>query len=122
MYTALLVDDEEAILGMLAKLLEKDGFRVITADSAAAGIARLREERVDVVLTDLRMESVLAGFEVVKAAHTMARRPVIVVLTAFPVPTSEWKRSGADALIVKGVKCNAIPKQLKALLARRGSR
>jgi CheY-like chemotaxis protein len=120
MFTALLVDDEEPIRGMLAKLLERDGFRVVTAESAASGIARLAED-IDCVVTDLRMETPLAGFEVVKAARRMARRPVIVVLTAFPVPGSEWRSAGADALIVKGVKCSAIPKQLKALLAKRAA-
>ena len=92
MLKALLVDDDEAVRGMLALFLEKDGFSVVTASSAATGAAMLAKEKIDVVITDLRMESPLAGFEVVRAARQVVPRPVIVVLTAFPVPTSDWKR------------------------------
>src|SRR5690242_1462774 len=104
MFKALLVDDEAAILRMLAKVLEMDGFTVSTASSAAQGTAMLAgEERFDLVITDLQMESTLAGFEVIRAAGRVVPRPLIVILTAFPVPATEWKEAGADALFVKGV-------------------
>ena len=119
MFRALLVDDEEAVRGMLTKMLERDGFSVVTASSAARGTAMLAEERVDIVITDLRMESPLAGFDVVRAATRLVPRPIIVVLTAFPVPASDWKDAGADALVVKGSNAGSLTKQFKALLARR---
>lgn len=120
MFNALVVDDEEVILHMLAQVLERDGFRVVTASSAADGAAMLAQGEVfDIVITDLRMESPLAGFDVVRAANRAEPRPVIVVLTAFPVPTSDWKDAGADALFVKGVNTWTLPKQLKALLNKR---
>jgi DNA-binding response OmpR family regulator len=118
MFKALVVDDDDAIRAMLAQFLERDGFSVLTAGSAAKGTAMLGEH-VDIVITDLRMESPLAGFDVVRAAAQMAPRPVIVILTAFPVPNSEWRSAGADALFVKGANTFALPKQLKALLAGR---
>lgn len=115
----LLVDDEDAIRSMLATLLETHGFSVVTADSAAAGSAKLAAEPVDIVITDLRMESPLAGFEVVRVARERTPRPLIVVLTAFPVPSSEWKKAGADQLWVKGMNTLGLPNRLKALLSRR---
>lgn len=121
MFKALLVDDEEAVRGMLAKMLERDGFSVLTASSAAIGMAMLAEGEIDIVITDLRMESPLAGFEVVKAANGMVPRPVIVLLTAFPVPVSDWKSAGADALVVKGTNTGSLAKQFKALLTARAS-
>ncbi len=121
MFKALLVDDENAIRDVLAKLLEREGFSVVTADSAAAGAATLARQQVDIVVTDLRMESPLAGFEVVKAASRISPRPVIVILTAFPVPASDWRSAGADALIVKGMKTFDLPKKLKALLTKRAA-
>jgi CheY-like chemotaxis protein len=119
MFKALLVDDERAVRQMLAAVLERDGFSVVTAGSAADGKAMLEEVQVDVVVTDLRMESPLAGFEVVQAARLLVPRPIIVVLTAFPVPASEWTKAGADALILKGANTLALTKQLLKLLARR---
>jgi CheY-like chemotaxis protein len=119
-FKALLVDDEEAIRHMLAKVLETNGFTVATASSAAEGRAMLAHgDAFDVIVTDLRMESPLAGFEVVRAACEIVPRPLVVVLTAFPVPRSDWQSAGADALLVKGLDTLSIPKQLKRLLARR---
>jgi DNA-binding NtrC family response regulator len=117
MLKALLVDDEDAILRMLAQVFEKNGFTVVTAKSARQGKAILSEGAAfDAVVTDLRMESSLAGFEVVKFASKLAPRPVIVILTAFPVPASDWKKAGADALCMKGMNTFDLPKQLKALI------
>lgn len=120
MFKALLVDDEEAILTMLARVLEMNGFSVLTANSAQRGAAMLAQgESFDIVVTDLKMESPLAGFDVVKAANQAVPRPVIVILSAFPVPASDWKNAGADALCVKGVNTFALPAQLKTLLQQR---
>lgn len=119
MFKALLVDDDEQVLRMLAKFLERDGFSVLTASSAATGKAMLAEEQIDIVITDLRMESPLAGFDVVRAAGRLVPRPLIVVLTAFPVLKSDWRDAGADALFVKGTNTFALPKQLKSLLVGR---
>lgn len=120
MSRVLLVDDEVAILRVLATVLEMDGFTVVTATSAVQGTAMLAQgEAFDVVVTDLRMESPLAGFEVVRAAYRVVPRPAIVVLTAFPVPAADWRNAGADALVVKGTNTIALPKQLKALLKDR---
>ncbi len=121
MLKALLIDDEPAVLDVLSTLLERDGFSVLTAASAAEGSAVLAQKQVDIVVTDLRMESPLAGFEVVRAARRIEPRPVIVLLTAFPVPTSDWRSAGADALVVKGVKPGQLPKYLKGLLIQQAA-
>src|SRR3954469_5144250 len=96
----LLVDDEESILKMFKSILEMDDFAVETASSAGAGIAALNNDTFDVVVTDLRMETQLAGYDVVRAATNLRPKPVVAIVTAFPVPASEWKKAGADALFV----------------------
>lgn len=119
MAKALLVDDEEAILKLLSTVLGMHGFSVQTANSGHQAISLLEQSDYDVVLTDLRMESPMAGFEVVGAASRIVPRPAIVVLTAYPVPLNEWQGAGADALYVKGSNTLSLPDQLKALLDQR---
>jgi CheY-like chemotaxis protein len=120
MFRTLLVDDERAIVEMLATVLERGGFEVVTASSAAQGTAILAEaEGFEIVVTDLKMESPLAGFDVVRAAAQAVPRPLIIVLTAFPVPAPDWKNAGADALFIKGRNTWQLPEQLKALLQQR---
>jgi response regulator RpfG family c-di-GMP phosphodiesterase len=53
--TVLCVDDEVGILSALKRLLRPTGYRVLTANSAAAGLALLASEAVDLVISDMRM-------------------------------------------------------------------
>ncbi len=119
MYRVLLVDDETMLLRILSQILEHAGFSVTTADCAEGAKAELaKNQPFDLVVTDLRMESPVAGFEVVSAANAQSPRPLIVILTAFPVPAFEWKAAGADALYVKGLNTAQLPAELKSLLDR----
>ncbi len=53
--TVLCVDDEPNILSALRRLLRPAGYRVLVADSGAAGLAVLEDESVDLVISDMRM-------------------------------------------------------------------
>ncbi|CDG84320.1 HD domain-containing phosphohydrolase [Janthinobacterium agaricidamnosum] len=53
--TVLCVDDEPNILSSLRRLFRARGYRVLTADSGAAGLAVLDSETVDLVISDMRM-------------------------------------------------------------------
>ena len=116
MYRTLLVDDEDAILNLLSVILGRQHFSVRTATSAQAAIALLTEEHFDLVVTDLRMETPWAGFEVAKVAQETNPRPVVAILTAFPVPGRDWRATGADALFVKGSRPLELPTRLEELL------
>ena len=111
----LIVDDEPAILGMLKILLESSSFQVETATSAAKAKELLRESAFDIVLTDMRMETPTAGYDVVRCARERRPRPAIAILTAFPISPSEWRPSGADALLVKGTSVLSLPDTLRSL-------
>ena len=114
----LIVDDEPAILSLLRTILESESFEVETARSAAEAKLRLSQQHFDLVLTDMRMESSIAGYDVVRAARKLNPRPAVAILTAFPIPASDWRSSGADALMVKGMDVLSVPKKLRALLQR----
>lgn len=116
MLRILIVDDESAILGLLKSVLELSCFEPHTARSAAEAKLLLSQQTFDVVLTDMRMESPTAGFDVVRAARQLDPRPVIAILTAFPISPGEWRPSGADALMVKGADIMSLPDKLLGLL------
>ena len=119
MFRILIVDDEPAILGLLQAVLQLDSFEIETARSAAEAKLRLLDSRFDIVLTDMRMETPVAGFEVVRTARQLQPRPVIAILTAFPISPAEWRPSGADALIVKGTNIMNLPDKLRSLVKLR---
>lgn len=60
--TLLLVDDEENVTLALVRLLRKDGYQILTANSASEALKILENHFVDVVLTDQRMPE-MSGVE-----------------------------------------------------------
>ncbi len=114
----LLVDDEPAIRELLGAILERESFEVVAAASAEEAVAHLDSKSFDAVVTDIRMETPLAGFQVVKRAAVAEPRPAILIVTAFPISPTEWKEAGADALFMKGQEIMRLPDMLRAFLNR----
>ena len=71
----LLVDDEPAICKALATAIARSGFRVTTAMSGQDAIAIVRSERVDILITDLRIPDMRgdAMFELAAATQPHLR-------------------------------------------------
>ncbi len=112
----LLVDDELAILLTLKAVLEINGFEVETAASAKEAKLKIRSHTYHMVITDMRMESDTAGKEVVNAARKAPYQPAVAMLTAFPLPDSDWQEDGADEMLVKPMNTSDLVRQLEALL------
>ena len=55
MPTILIVEDEPRMLRLLELNLSEEGYRSETAPDAEAGLKLLRQEKVDLVLTDLKL-------------------------------------------------------------------
>ncbi len=116
----LFVDDDAAILQLFRTVLELEGYEVQTAPSAAHAEQMLAHHSYDMVITDMRMETPLSGFQVVHAAARVTPRPVIAIMTAYPMLPKDWKESGADALFMKGTSPMALTAKLRDLLRRHG--
>jgi CheY-like chemotaxis protein len=101
-FTALLVDDDAAVLKTLKAVFETRDFDVSTAVSAGEAVSTLARLCFDLVVTDMRMETDVSGFEVVRHAKLTTNRPVVVILSAYPIPVTEWRNAGADAMFMKG--------------------
>lgn len=97
----LIVDDEDSVASMLKVVFESEGYEVTTAASAAQALQVLGEDAFDVVLTDMKMESDAAGFEVVRGVRERSPHTVVVILTAFPLLAQDWRDAGADAALSK---------------------
>ncbi len=119
-FRVLIVDDDAAILQMLSTILKNEGYVVSTAASGAQAIAALQQDSFDLVVTDMRMESSTAGFDVIKTAKAQQQQRPVVILTAYPLSASDWRPSGADKLFMKGSdSLDRMLSDLKQLVERR---
>ncbi|HSV69379.1 MAG TPA: EAL domain-containing protein [Methylibium sp.] len=80
--TLLLVDDEDNIVAALKRLLRRDGYQIVTANSGAQGLQRLAEHQVDVVLSDQRMPG-MTGVEFLRRAKALYPDTVRMVLSGY---------------------------------------
>ncbi|HWR72805.1 MAG TPA: sigma-54 dependent transcriptional regulator [Nitrospirota bacterium] len=82
MDTILVIEDKDSMLDMLKQTLEGEGYEVLTAKDGAEGIRRLADERIGLVLTDLKLPK-KDGFEVLKAVKADNPLLPVIVMTAF---------------------------------------
>lgn len=115
----LVVDDEPAVISMLKTVLETYGYTVSTAANAAEATTILSNAAFDLVITDMRMETDIAGYDVVRAAAARPEQPVIVILTAFPLLAQQWREAGAHAALAKPARMAELLETVGELLARR---
>jgi DNA-binding response OmpR family regulator len=112
----LLVDDELRILLTLKAVLEMHGFDVDTASSAREGIEKLSDGPYHMIITDMKMETDRAGYEVIRAARRQEYDPAIAILTAYASLGSDWRSEGAQSLLVKPIGMEDLLRQVEALL------
>ena len=117
----LLADDELAILLTLKAILEMNGFEVETAASAKEAEQKLSASQFDMVITDMRMETAVSGFDVIRAARSSAAVPTIVILSAYPIAESDWRDAGAQACFNKPVSIVDLLSAIQGLLLGRTS-
>jgi len=83
--TVLVVDDEFGVAEMLDAILTDEGYRVITATNGRQALARIAEQRPDLMLLDYMMP-ILDGVAVLRAlsADPTASGLPVVVMSALP--------------------------------------
>lgn len=116
----LLVDDDVAVLVTLKAVLELNHFDVETANTASEAREKLESHQYEVVITDVRMESDAAGFEVLRAARAQSYDPATAILTAYPPQDDSWKRELVESVLVKPIGTQQLVQQLEALIAQHG--
>ncbi|MCB7128666.1 MAG: response regulator, partial [Candidatus Brocadiales bacterium] len=54
-YTILIVDDDEKVLGSLERTFKRIGYNVLLAQSGEEGLNLLRNNNVELIISDVRM-------------------------------------------------------------------
>jgi len=94
--TVLTVDDSKSIRDMIEFTLAPLGYRVIGAENGAEGLSRVRQEPVDLVITDLNMP-VLNGIEFIRELRKTPRGTGVPVIMLTTESKAEMKEAGKAA-------------------------
>ena len=94
----LLVDDEDALRGVVAERLEEEGFTVVEAPSGEAALDQLQRFAFDIVISDLRLPGI-DGRQVIDAALERYPGILAIVVTGYATvkdAVDVIKRGAAD--------------------------
>ena len=117
--SVLLVDDEAGIRLTMSAIFEANGFEVETASSAQEAIGAIGAEAFDVILTDLRMETPTAGFDVADFAAKHTPQPIVMVVSAYPKLGAGWRQRGVHAFFEKPTEISKLLRSIEELLPKR---
>ena len=98
----LVVDDEMIVCESCKRILEEDGYEVVTALSGIEAFEKMQENPFDIVLTDLKMPGI-DGMEVLRTLRKEYPDIIIIMITGYStVETAvEAMKSGAFDYIPK---------------------
>jgi two-component system, OmpR family, alkaline phosphatase synthesis response regulator PhoP len=121
MPTILIVDDEPRIAAIAGDYLRHAGFSVVTAETGAAGLERMRSVRPSLVVLDLRLPD-MDGIDVARALRAVSNVP-IVMLTARAEESDRLLGldAGADDYVVKPFSPRELVARVRAVLRRSGA-
>jgi DNA-binding response OmpR family regulator len=114
----LMIDDDEALAGMLSEYLAKNGLTLDLRFDATSGLAALAEHRYDALILDVMLPD-MEGFEVCRRVRANSRIP-IVMLTARgdELDRIVGLELGADDYLPKPFNPRELLARLRAVLRR----
>jgi two-component system alkaline phosphatase synthesis response regulator PhoP len=120
-YKILLVDDEVDILEFISYNLEKEGYKVYTAQNGAEAIKVAERTLPDLIMLDVMMPEMdgIAACEEIRRIPTL-KHTMIAFLTARGEDYSQIAgfEAGADDYITKPIRPKVLVSRVKALLKR----
>ncbi|MFY9825832.1 MAG: response regulator, partial [Thermoanaerobaculia bacterium] len=120
MKTVLVVDDEPTVRFALAEGLadRRRGIKIATAANGLEAIAVLEAERVDLVLTDLRMPD-MDGFELLAHLRRYFADLPVIVMTALGGSETASRLDGGVECFTKPFNVPSLKARIRELLSQR---
>ena len=113
----MVVDDEKIVCDMAKKILENEGYEVETFMDSEMALERIRQQRFDLVVTDLKMENV-SGMDILKEVNRLYPDTRVIMLTAYATldATIEAIRERIYDFFPKPVKIEELKQSVKKAL------
>lgn len=109
--TVLVVDDDEATLGLISTVLRRNGYHVISATNPLKALEILEHEAVKLVITDLMMPHV-DGIDFAERLHRLPQHkdvPVILITAYGTEAVSESSmRRGVALTLAKPIQLSKL--------------
>ena len=115
----LIVDDDQAVLTMLYKVISSNGLQADTAESGEACLELLKQKQYDLLLLDINLSG-MDGFQVIQHIRRQGSKIPIVIVSGRKedYDTLYGLDIGADDYITKPLNPVTLAAKVKALIRR----
>ncbi|MCF8086344.1 MAG: sigma-54 dependent transcriptional regulator [Desulfohalobiaceae bacterium] len=119
-WTILVVDDERITRKNLQRVLEKEGYRVVSTESGVEALKLVERQEFDLILADLKMKTV-DGMRLLKESKSRYPETEVIMITAYAtVDTAvEAMKEGAYQYVAKPFKLDEVRKIVREALYKR---
>jgi CheY-like chemotaxis protein len=119
----LLVDDEGSVRTTLKQVLQRDGYKVSTAENCSRALGLLRRREYDAVITEMDVDSDFAGLDLARSIKRLKHNPLIIL--SIGAPTTEKLqaalRLGINYVVIKPIDLQELKQALSRMIARRSA-
>lgn len=121
----LIIDDDPDFVDATTMVLEKEGYAVASAPGGKSGIQKALQQRPDLIILDVMMDSVLDGVSTCRKMHGLPETtdiPIVMVTSiantdyAALFPTDEYIHM--DAFLSKPVDPEKLIKKIRRILPK----
>lgn len=115
----LVIEDSPTKMILLSNRIRHGGYEVIAASDGATGLYKMKQEKPDLVITDIVMPG-MDGFEVcrhAKAEEELKNIPIVFITSsAYKWDADKYKEAGADGFIDNPYEGNALIEEIDKFL------
>jgi CheY-like chemotaxis protein len=111
---ALLVEDDEPVRGLTARMLTLHGFSVVQAANGEEGLARLEHGSAPALLVTDLMMPVMDGFQLLENMRRRRRVPAIAITATLALSEEQEKRLGGAPLLYKPFTLESLLEAIRA--------
>jgi two-component system, cell cycle sensor histidine kinase and response regulator CckA len=119
--TIVYIDDEEALVFLVTRILERRGYIVLGYTDAKAALAEIAKlpASIDAVVSDLAMPG-MTGFDVVRKVHELRADLPVVLVSGYvrPQDAAQAHQLGVQRLILKPDTVDALAQALHEVLQK----
>jgi CheY-like chemotaxis protein len=115
----LVVDDDPDVLSILSAYLQRCGYQVRSAATAAEGLAAVTQSTPDVVISDIAMPE-MDGIELCRALRARNSKMPVILMSghASAIEPDRIRKAGATALLAKPFTMKEVVELLRNLSAK----
>lgn len=115
----LVVDDEKNVRKLYESELLKEGYEVVTAESAEEALQSMDDINPDLVVLDIRLEG-MDGIDCLRTIMERNRDLPVILSSAYSTYKQDFSSWLADAYVVKSSDLTELKTSIREVLEKRG--